>query len=748
MNGVTLAESSTQDLLVKWQRGLVNHFGDQVEEDPYFCALLNLLDALQWRGSARQVVEAVPNTEHFGLEELRNTLARLGLRTIPYKMRPASLSEGLCPCLYVKGEREAPTVVIDRKGHDFVIAPKTGVGIEITAKTLPRGGTFYLVERIERSDEASRGGQADPHSARQWLGSLVGAFRSVILWSFVLAFVINLLSLVGPLSIMVIYDQVIAKESLETLEWLLIGVGAAALFEVALRVLRARCQAYVGAKLDYQVGVKVFEQVLHLPPLMTERAPVGGQVTRIREFDSFREIFAGPIAGIALDLPFTILFVGVLFWIGGSLALVPVVLALVYFLLARAVVPTLRERTRRAGKARSERHGFLVELMWGMRAIKQTVGYGTWKKRFRRISANAAWANFDVGRLHSAGTGLAQTIMFLAGAATLGFGVLKVDQGEMSLGALIATMMLVWRILGPIQTLFGLANRVEQLRQSFRQLADMLSYRREQEPGRGPAVPIRFQGALSFNRVSMRHGPSTNPAILGLSFSVEPGELIGIAGDSGSGKSTLSKLALGLYQPQGGAITLDGIDLRQLRPITLRQTLGYVPQKNHAFPGSILDNIRLADPTASLDRVREACKMAGILHKIEALPVGFDTVFRDGLHTQVPQGFLRQIALARAFLSDAPVYILDEPTSGMDEEDERYFLRALEALRDRKTVLMVTQRPSHMLLCDKLLYLEHGQLQYFGDPEKVLDAVHSGSRAAGPMIDRRAADAAPALPAR
>ncbi len=737
MNTVTLAPHTPHDMLIRWQRGLINHFGEYVETDPYFCALLNLLDAQDWRGSARQVVEAVPENDGFGLEELRNTLARLGLRTIKIKMSHRRLSDALCPCLHIGGGNTAPTVVIRRQGRDFVLAPQTGIEVETVAKSLPRGGTFLIVEPIGQEEREERGGSNDPAGAKRWLGALVAEFKQVIIWAFILALIVNLLSLAGPLSIMVIYDQVIAKESLETLDWLLLGVGVAALFEIGLRVLRARCQAYVGAKLDYQVGIKVFQQVLHLPPLLTERAPVGGQVTRIREFDSFREIFSGPIAGIALDLPFTIIFVGILFWIGGPLALVPVVLGLIYFLLARGIAPVLRERTRRAGKARSNRHTFLVELMWGMRSIKKTIGPGVWRERFRHASANAAWANFEVSRLHSGSTALAQSIMFIAGATTLGFGVLMVNAGDMTLGALIATMMLVWRILGPIQTLFGLANRLEQLRQSFRQLTEMLSYRREQEPDQSPSTPLRFHGQLTFSRVSMRYGAGTNPALLGVSFAIEPGEIVGIAGDSGAGKSTLAKLALGLYQPQGGAINLDGIDLRQLRPITLRQTLGYVPQKNHAFPGSILDNIRLADPTASLHRVREACKMAGLLHKIEALPGGFDTEFRDGLHTQIPQGFLRQMALARAFLVDAPVYILDEPTSGMDEEDERFFLRALEVLRDHKTVLMVTQRPSHMLLCDKLVYLEDGQLRYFGEPEKVLDAVHADTLAAQDVLEGR-----------
>ncbi len=181
----------------------------------------------------------------------------------------------------------------------------------------------------------------------------------------------------------------------------------------------------------------------------------------------------------------------------------------------------------------------------------------------------------------------------------------------------------------------------------------------------------------------------------------------------------MGKLALGLYAPQAGAVSIDGIDIRQLRPITLRQTLAYVPQSNHAFPGSLYENVILSDPTASVEDVREACRMAGILHKIEALPYGLDTRFRDGLEAHVPQAFLRQLARARAFLRAAPIVVLDEP----DDDDERALLRALELLRGRATTIMITQRPSHMRICDRLILLEGGQIKDFGPSADVLKRI-------------------------
>ncbi|MDJ0683266.1 MAG: peptidase domain-containing ABC transporter [Alphaproteobacteria bacterium] len=716
--GPTLLETARVDAHLDWREGLENAFGPDRAAQPALTALTALLAALNWSGGPRQVLEALPyGVETFSIDDLRDALARLKLKTVPVGFHPSKLAESRFPCLYVTSAG-APMVLLGREGGALLAASESGESdaAPTPVKRLP-AGQCYVIERLRDAPVSG------PEASRRWLRSLVSEFRPVIRAAFLTALLVNLLSLVGPLSIMAVYDQVIAKEAVETLELLMIGVAVAATFEIALRVLRARGQAYVGAKLDYQVGGRVFEQVLHLAPTFTERAPVGGQVTRIREFDSFREVFTGPLSAIALDLPFSLLFIIVLMIVGGPIFLLPIALGLVYLIIARLVIPELRERTRQAGKARSERYAFWVELMWWMRSVKQQGGEMVWKDRFRRISADAAWANYEVQKIQSGAQSVSQSLMLIAGVATLGLGVLRVLDDAMTLGALIATMMLVWRVLAPMQTLFTLSNRLEQIRQSLRQLVDLLGYRREQEPGHSPSTAIRFRGQVSFNRVSMRFTPDANPALLGIDFTVRPGELFGIVGESGAGKSTIAKLALGLYTPQAGSVTVDGVDIRQLMPITLRQTLSYAPQRSHAFPGTLLENIRLADPTASMERVRHACRMAGLLHKIEALPDGFETRFKDGLQAGAPQGLLRQLALARAFLTDAAVYILDEPAAALDDEDERYFLRALEALRGRATVIMITQRPSHMMLCDRLLVMEQGQMRMLDEPQRVVEAM-------------------------
>ena len=713
MSGINLVQASPADLQFKWLEAVQNRYGD--DPDKIVVCLLRLLAALGWQGSPRQVVEAFPEeTPDLTIEDIRDILARLGLKAVPLKVKARALAGRLCPCLFVS-RIGRPWTVVGREGDKLITCDGSDLTHTERRNGLP-DGTFYIIEPLAKPSEQR-------NRASSWLRDTLMQFRGALAGLLFVTFLINILSLAVPLSIMVIYDQIIGKSSMEMLPYLIAGVGGAALFELLFRILRARAQAYMGARVDYVVASSVLEQVLHLAPGFTERAPVGGQVTRIREFEAFRDAVTGGLPTLLMDLPFVLISFGVIIALGGWIVLVPIVLALAYLILGRIVFAESSVLTTQSGQARSERFGFLVELMWWMRSVKQQGAEDTWMERFRNISADAAWSNYNVSRLFQHSQNISQTLVTIAGASTLAVGVFLAIDGVMTMGALIAIMMLVWRVLQPMQSLFGASAKIEQLRQSIRQLETLLGYTREQEPGDAPSASIEFAGRLAFNRVSMRYGAGSDPALLGVSFVAEPGEIVGVVGRSGSGKSTLGKLTLGFYHPQAGAVTLDGIDIRQLRPITLRQTLAYVPQSNHAFPGSLYENLILSNPTASFDEVKAACRLAGVLHKIEALPYGFDTRFRDGLEAHVPQGFLRQLALARAFLRNAPVVVLDEPASALDDEDERALLRAFELLRGRTTTIMITQRPSHMRICDKLLVLENGQVTYFGPAEAVLERI-------------------------
>ncbi|MGZ0245259.1 MAG: ATP-binding cassette domain-containing protein, partial [Alphaproteobacteria bacterium] len=227
-------------------------------------------------------------------------------------------------------------------------------------------------------------------------------------------------------------------------------------------------------------------------------------------------------------------------------------------------------------------------------------------------------------------------------------------------------------------------------------------------------------GRRAFPRISLRYLPRHEPALMGVSFTAAPGEIIALAGSSGSGKSSLLRVALRLYEPQSGAVTLDGIDTRQIDPAELRRAMAYVSQETQVLYGTIAQNLRFGNFSASASDLQEACRIAGVLEEIEKLPEGFETRIGDNLSSSLPAGFHQRLALARAYLSTAPILLLDEAANALDDAGDAKFREALAAMRGKRTILLATHRPSHMRLADRVVVLSDGEVVAEGTPDDIV----------------------------
>jgi len=281
----------------------------------------------------------------------------------------------------------------------------------------------------------------------------------------------------------------------------------------------------------------------------------------------------------------------------------------------------------------------------------------------------------------------------------------------MSAGALIAGMMLIWRVLGPMQTCFIMLSRLEQTQASIRQVDGLMALETERPSPLEARMAPPEQGAIVFHRVTLRYLPQSEPVLAGASFSIQPGQVVAVTGAEGAGKSSLLLLIAGLYRPQGGLVRIDGHDVRAFDPAVLRRSIGWVPQSPGLLYGTVAQNLRLARPTASDAQLREAAAEAGVLEAIEALPQGFDTRVGDNHSGRLPRSILLRIALAGALLRDAPILLLDEPVAGLDDACASAFTDVISARRGRCTIVMATHRPSHIRLADRVLRVRDGQVE-------------------------------------
>ncbi len=693
-------------------------------KSPMAACLLPLLNALKWKKDVREVAEALPHfADTLDMADLRNVMARLGYKTTSIKTQLSIMDERLMPCLMVPDQSDNCLVLLERDGEDILLYDGAAQNERLVNIELLRG-TLYFVSPDEETkvEEEQR--------KENWMGHLVRRFKKTLWQLFWMTFTLNLLVLAVPLFVMSVYDQVVPSKSLNMLEGLGVAIFILLIVETALRTLRSRIVAFMGGRMEYLIATNTFKQILSLPASYTEGAPLSGQVSRLREFDTIREVFTGPLISVVMELPFVILFIGVIGWLGGWVAAVPLAMVFLYAITGFFLVPKLRQQVARSSRARAERHSFLVEMVSNMRTIKEAGAERTWLNRYRNLSAEASYLHFETSQTTFLFQTIGQAIMTLAGLCTIAVGVFMVMGGVMTIGGLIASMALVWRVLTPLQSLFLTFSRFEQIKVAIKQINQLMKMQRERDAGgkqTEEGLRRNFAGALGFLRVSFRYQPTAEPALLGVNFRINPGETIAITGPNGAGKSTILRLILGMHSPQAGQVNIDGMDIRQINPIELRQAIAYVPQTPSLFHGTIAQNLRLANPVATDDEMEEACEMAGVLDDIMEMEEGFDTRVGDHLSHKYSAGVIQKLHLAQAYIKDSKILLLDEAAQTLDDDGDKAFMTALEKMKGTKTIILVSHRPSHLKMADKLIVLQGGLKVLEGAPEAVLERL-SGKR--------------------
>lgn len=684
---------------------------------PAGACLEPLLAALEWNGEIRHVFEALPHFDRIeGIETLRAVLARLNIDTRPRKTSLADLPLSLLPCLFANGRGDV-FVVLERNEHGQMLVFD---GASRSFIHLPAGseqGTAYAAHRNTKP-----AGQT-PASGRPWFEDVLSRFRSTLVTLVVLSLVMNMLSMLLPVYVMQVYDKVIGTQSLPTLLSLLAGIAIAIGTEVKLRKMRAHTLAFLGGRFESLVSISVIQQLLNFPISMTESVSAGNQVTRLNQFEGIREAFVGPLGTALLDLPFILLFCALVFIIGGPLGWVPVTMVVALLIMGAIAGPISARLVAKAGEARTQNRNSLMELTQNHGTLREVAAEEVWVDRYRQVAADHFQRQFQAQQFTSVIQTVSQSLVMLSGIATLFLGTHMVLAGDLTIGALIAIMALVWRVLSPLQAAFSSLNRLGQIIASIRQINRMMQIAPERQPGQLPSIHRQLKGRVEVSQVSFKYSPRGEPVLRGVNLSVRPGELVAITGGSGAGKSSLLNIIDGLYKPQAGAVLVDGLDLRQINVGELRAEIGFVPQYHSFFYGTLLQNIRLAHPTAGRGDVLALMEHLGAMGRLAELPDGLDTRLGGKTPVHFDESFNQQLSLVRAFIKTAPLYLLDEPGNNLDHAADLAFIRYLESLKGKSTVLMTTHRPSHMRIADTLVVMQSGQISAAGPPEQVLEAM-------------------------
>jgi len=649
--------------------------------------------------------------------------ARIVKRTLnrmPRLVLPAVLllDNGRDACILAALENDGTAEILVPAGEDGI---RKRLPVAELAKSY--AGFAILVHPARHLDD--RAGDGEAVLKHSWLWGTLYQHRRHYAQVLVASVMINMFVLVSPLFVMNVYDRVVPNNAIETLWVLAIGAITVFVFDFTFRMLRAYFVDGVGKKMDVIVSNRLFEHVLGIQ-LRVRPASAGSFANNVREFETLREFFTSATMTMAVDLPFSVLFLAVIAWLGGILVLVPLA-AIIPVVVAGLLLQVPLTRLINANfQMAAQKHGVLVEAIDGLETIKgagsEGVLQGKWEQAVGMVAATGQKSQL----LSAAGVNFTMFVQQIVTVAMVIVGVYLIADKQLTLGGLVACTILSGRALAPLGQIAGLLTRYQHARAAYRSLSKLMAMPLERPPGKAFLRRLTLEGDMEFAKVIFKYPGQSQPALDGCAFKINKGERVAILGRVGSGKSTVAKLVMNLYQPESGTVLMDEVDVSQIDPADLRRHIGYVPQDVKLFYGTVRDNMIMGNRRADDEAFLLAARIAGVDKIVSRHPAGFDLPV--GEQGRGLSGGQRQaVAIARALLSMPGVLVMDEPTSAMDFATENAFVAALLEYLKGRTLVLVTHKPTLLALVDRIIVLDGGRVVADGPKDKVLQALSQAS---------------------
>ena len=666
--------------------------------------------------------------------------------------RPDAIHEALLPAILLLRDGDAAVLTARRATADGTVyelweadgaAPHA---VEQTALLARYGGHCLLVRPPLRIDDRGAGTATDVNhpgsdldgsarigsvargepdsgaTAGSWLWRILWRYRAYYRDAILASVLINVLSIATALFSMHVYDRVIPHQAYATLWSLAAGVGIALVFEAVARHLRGSLIDLAGKKADVALSSALFRHTLGL---RLDRKPEssGTLAHQLRDFESLRDFGTSASLAVIADVPFIALFIAIVFLIAGDLGLIPLAAIPLGAGLAMLMQWPLR-RLMASNQLESARmHGLVIESIEGLETLRAAGAAGAMQRRYEDFSASTSLTAIRTRHLSNLITNGVQFVQQAQMVAMLLAGTYLVHAGRLTPGALMAAVMLANRAVAPLGSFSALAARYQGARAALATLNRLMALPTEREAGRQYVDQPRLAGGIRLAGASFRYAgrtaQGTAAALAPADLEIRPGERIAIVGRIGSGKSTLLRLMAGLFPPADGQVQLDGIDLRQIDPAERRAHIGFVGQDSRLFHGSLRENVMLERPHAGWEAYLDATRLTGLDQIAAAHPLGHDMPIGEG-GAGLSGGQRQLVALARAVVTRPRILLFDEPTSAMDLQTEDQFVRRFQGIVGRRTLVLVTHRPSLLKLVDRIVVIEKGRIVADGPKAEVL----------------------------
>ena len=553
---------------------------------------------------------------------------------------------------------------------------------------------------------------------RHWFWGPVLDHKSIYSQVILASVFINIFALVSAFYVMTVYDRVIPNDATESLTALTVGMLIIILFDFTMKTLRGRFTDQAGAKIDQDVGERLFDHLSQNYQL-TSQKQVGAVATTVREFEQLKEFISSASFTAFADFPFVILFLLVLWNLGGPIAAVPAVTVILVVLIGLLVHPFIRHISKSSLGEAQTKQGVLVELLSGMETVKTLPGLSLLRQRWLDSVSKQAENGGKAKGLSLFASNAAQTGQQLCQVGVVAYGAILIADGTLTMGSLIACVILGGRTLAPLAQITNLLSRFSQASNAYKALGQMFSEGDDEVQTQNYVRRSDAVGSMQFNNVTLTYPNAGRSALKDFNLELEPKQHLGVLGSIGSGKTTLMRLASGLLSPTEGQVLVGGSDVRHWHPDDLRRQVAVVTQTPTLFTGTVVENIRLGNPEATDEEVLAAAHLAGVTEFTNQLESGLDThLFERG--GQLSGGQRQAICIARAIVGNPKIIIMDEPTSSLDNAAEQRLVSRLKDWMVGRTLLVITHRAPMLALVENLLVLEDGKIQRVGPKEKMV----------------------------
>jgi ATP-binding cassette subfamily C protein LapB len=656
-------------------------------------------------------------------------LEQVGMRAETIARRLKGWPSAKCPAI-LELEDDRAAVLLDVRDNDGLIyAP--GLAEPMWTKLVELEPAYTgraVIVETDPTRERENERPWDEAKRRHWFWSEVWKVRREFWPVLLAALIVNLLAFAMPLFTMNVYDRVIPNKAVATLWVLALGVLLALVFDFTLRVARGRLIDEVGRRLDARLSQKLFEKVMNLP-MSDRQGSTGALARRVSDYEMVRDFFASTTVVLAVDLTFLILFLAFITFVGGWLVLVPLAGIAVMLTAGLSLQRSMGKVALDVQADSSLQHSVLIESISGAETLKAARAEGQMLGRWRRYASMSAATSERMRKLSAVAVNLASISQQSISVGLLIGGFYRFQAGDMTMGAIIAIIMISGRSLQPVGQLAFLVTRGKQAFATLDSLQRMMEAQDERQTAVLSIVPEIRAGHLELRNVSFRYPNASRDALDGIDLKINPGERIGVIGRVASGKSTLGRVLCGLYAPTGGEMLVDGLDSRQYHPHQLREAFRFVSQDADVFSGTVRDNLMLGAAQADDNQLVDAVVRSGADIFLSRDAAGFDLPVGER-GSRLSGGQRSLLVLARALVSPSKLLFLDEPTGSMDTQTELYFIEHLKtALASDQALVVSTHRHNMLSILDRLIVIEAGKIIADGPRDQILKHLSSAASA-------------------